>query len=152
MSAIDDSLSLSTENILIFNKKSKTLPVHSLLWTYVDKTTAQPGDVLNISVGSSEKDVTALLLIFSNGKKIKTEYISLNNNILRCRYKVKEEDRGAITFEVAAVKDNVVKIFNETVEIPYNNLKLDVSVETGGDTLVPGQMVLWKIKIHDKLL
>ena len=149
MSAIDDSLSLSTENILIFNKKSKKLPVHSLLWTYVDKTTAQPGDVLNISVGSSEKDVTAMLLIFSNGKKIKTECISLNNNILRCRYKVKEEDRGAITFEVAAVKDNVVKIFNETVEIPYNNLKLDVSVETGGDTLVPGQKVSWNIKVRD---
>ena len=42
-----------------------------------------------------------------------------------------------------------MKIFNETVEIPYNNLKLDVSVETGGDTLVPGQMVSWKIKVRD---
>ncbi|MGN0033224.1 MAG: MG2 domain-containing protein [Candidatus Limimorpha sp.] len=149
LSALDDNLSSVTENILVFNKKSKKLPVNSLLWTYVDKTTAQPGDMLNISVGSSENDVTALLFVFNNGKMIKSEYITLNNNVLHRSYKVKEENRGVISIQLAAVKNNMAEICNETVTIPYDNLKLDISVETESDVLWPDEEVSLKIKIRD---
>ncbi|MCQ2319133.1 MAG: MG2 domain-containing protein [Bacteroidales bacterium] len=149
LKSVDDTLSQFTEEFVLFNPKSKKMPYKSIGWSVIDKTTAQPGDIVNFSFGSSEKDVMAFLIVDNGSKVYQTERILLNNNVKTISFKVNDEDRGRLNFNVAFEKLNEFFDVNYTVDVPYDNLKLNVKLETERDVLSPGGEETWKVKISD---
>ena len=59
--SVDDTLSKFSEQYFVCDIKSKKMPYKSMYWTNIDKTSAQPGETINLYVGSSEKNVSVML-------------------------------------------------------------------------------------------
>ena len=147
--SVDDTLSTFSNQYVICDAKSMKMPYKTMYWTNIDKASAQPGETINYYVGSSEKNVSALVIIKKGIKILKTERILLNNNIVKVSYKVREEDRGRIDFQVAIVKHNTEMRRVDYVVIPYNNLDLDIVLHTERNKMLPGDQDTWSLTVKN---
>ena len=75
--------------------------------------------------------------------------ILLNNNVVKVSYKVREEDRGRIDFQVAMVKYNTEMRHIDYVVIPYNNLDLDIVLHTERNKMLPGEQDTWSVTVKN---
>ncbi len=147
--SVDDTLSAFSKKYVVHDIKSKKMPYKSMLWTNIDKTSVQPGETINYYVGSSEKNVSALVMVKSGKKILKSERVSLNNSIYKFSYKVKEEDRGRMDFQVALVKYNTEMRHIDFVEVPFDNMKLDIVLNTERNKILPGSEETWSVTVKD---
>lgn len=148
LKSVDDSLSVYYDQCVVFDVKSKKMPYKSMYWTSIDKKQALPGEAINYYVGSSE-NVQAMIIVKLSKKIIKTERITLNNSIYRFTYKVREEDRGQLDFQVALEKYNTEMRHIDYVDVPFNNMDLDVTLNTKRTVLAPGEDVTWSVTVKD---
>ena len=149
MRSLDDTLSAFSSEYIIFDIQSKKMPYKSMYWTNIDKTNAQPGETINYYVGSSEKNVSVLVMVKRDRTILKSERITLNNNIYKFSYKVQEEDRGQLDFQVALTKYNTEMRRIDYVNIPYNNWDLDIVMHTERDKILPGGSDTWSVTVKD---
>ena len=147
--AVDDSLSVFSDKYVVFDAKSKKMPYKSMYWTNIDKNRALPGETINYYIGSSEKNVSALVIIKRGQTILKSERILLNNNVVKVSYKVREEDRGLLDFQVALEKYNTEMRNIDYVDVPYNNLELDITLNTMRNKVLPGSEETWSVTIKD---
>lgn len=147
--SVDDTLSACSEEYVVCDFKSKKMPYKAMYWTNIDKTSAQPGETINYYVGSSEKDMSALVMVKRGRTILKMERIKLNNNVYKFSYKVKEEDRGRLDFQVALVRYNTEMRRIDFVEIPYDNMKLDIVLNTERNKVLPGSEETWSVTVKD---
>ncbi|MCR5037245.1 MAG: hypothetical protein K6A73_08000 [Bacteroidales bacterium] len=147
--SLDDTLSAFSTSYVVFDIQSKKTPVKSMCWTNIDKADAQPGETINYYIGSSEKNVSALVMVKRGSKILKTERITLNNNIFKFSYKVKEEDHGRLDFQVALTKFNTEMRHVDYVDIPYNNMDLNIVLHTERDKILPGGSDTWSVTVKD---
>ncbi|MBP5642821.1 MAG: hypothetical protein J6X10_01110 [Bacteroidales bacterium] len=145
----DDTLSAFSSEYVVCDIKAKKMPYKSMYWTNIDKSSAQPGETINYYVGSSEKNISALVMVKSGRKILKQERVTLNNNIYKFSYKVREEDRGRLDFQVALVKYNTEMRHIDFVEVPFNNMKLDIVLNTERDKTLPGSTETWSVTVKD---
>ena len=148
LKAVDDSLSVFYDECVVFDAKSKKMPYKSMYWTSIDKNSALPGETINYYVGSSE-NVQAMIIVKLCKKIIKTERVTLNNNIYKFSYKVREEDRGQLDFQVALEKYNTEMRHIDYVDVPFNNMDLDITLNTKRTVLAPGEDVTWSVTVKD---
>ena len=147
--SVDDTLSSFSDQYVICDVKSKKMPYKSMIWTNIDKKTAQPGETINYYIGSSEKNASAWVIVKKGTKILKSERIILNNNVVKVSYKVREEDRGRIDFQVAMVKYNTEMRDLNYVVIPYNNLDLDIVLHTERNKMLPGEQDTWSVIVKN---
>jgi len=147
--AVDDSLSVFSDKYVVSDSRSKKMPYKSLYWTNIDKTDALPGEIINYYVGSSEKNVSALVVVKRGKTILKSERISLNDNVVKVSYKVREEDRGRLDFQVALEKYNTEMRHIDYIYVPYNNLDLDITLNTMRNKVLPGSEETWSVTIKD---
>ena len=149
LKSVDDSLSVFVNKYVVFEAKSKKMPYKAMCWADIDKTTALPGEMINFYVGSSESNVSALVIVKRGTTIIKSERISLNNNVYRLSYKVREEDRGQLDFQVAMVKYNTENHLVHYVNVPFNNMDLDITLNTKRNMMLPGETGTWSVTVKD---
>ena len=149
LKSLDDTLSVYGDAHLIIDLASKGMPYKTMCWTMLDKNTASPGDVIKYHVGSSEKNTSALVVVKQGDKILKSERVTLNNSVYCFTYKVKEENRGNLSFQVAFVKHNIVKKESSDVAVPYDNLKLDITLHTERSKMLPGETETWSVTVKD---
>lgn len=147
--SLDDTLSAFSTSYVVFDMQSKKTPVKSMCWTNIDKAYAQPGETINYYVGSSEKNVSALVMVKLGRKILESERITLNNNIFKFSYKVKEEDRGRLDLQVALTIYNTENRHIDYVDIPYNNMDLNIVLHTERDKILPGSSDTWSVTVKD---
>ena len=70
---------------------------------------------------------------------------------IKCKfsYKVREEDRGRLDFQVALVKYNTEMRRIDYVEIPYDNMKLEIVLNTERNKVLPGSEETWSVTVKD---
>ena len=149
--SLEDSLSAFSKEFIVFDLQSKKMPYKSICWTNIDKNDAQPGETINYYVGSSENNVSILVMVKRDRTILKSERITLNNNIYKFSYKIREEDRGQLDFQVAMTKYNTEMRHIDYVEIPYDNWDLDISMHTERDKILPGGSDTWSVTVKDYL-
>ena len=147
--AVDDTLSAFSTKYVVYDIKSKKMPYKTMCWTSIDKTSSKPGETINYYVGSAEKNVSALVMVKSGKKILKSERVSLNNSIYKFSYKVKEADRGRLDFQVALVKYNTELRDLTYVDVPFDNMKLDITLNTERDKILPGSEETWSVTVKD---
>ena len=149
LKSLDDTLSVYGDAHLIIDLASKGMPYKTMCWTMLDKNTASPGDVVKYYVGSSEKNTSALIVLKQGDKVLKSERVALNNSVYCFSYKVKEENRGTLSFQVAFVKHNIVTKESSDVAVPYDNLKLGITLHTERSKMLPGERETWSVTVKD---
>ncbi|MCB9360796.1 MAG: hypothetical protein H6587_04100 [Flavobacteriales bacterium] len=131
----------------VFNDKSKVAPVNDYSWFYLAKSSAQPGDTIDVLIASGAENVKVLYETEHQDKLVKKEWISLNKEMKKIRIPIEEKHRGNLSLHFTFVKDNRSYSYNPMIYVDYTNKKLDIEFETFRNKLLPGQQEEWKIKL-----
>ena len=145
----DNEMAKIAKDIIIIDLESDEMPYDTMCISYSDRKSAQPGEDVNFYLGSSAKDVNVYVMI-KHGDKIRYyERKSLSDKVLKFSYKIKEEDRGRISFQAFFVKNNTINIEQQDVFVPYDNLKLDIRLDVERDDLLPASHEKWNLTIKN---
>ena len=144
LSSADNELAKTSVELTIIDYHSSKMPYETMCISYYDKKTAQPGDNVNFYLGSSADDVNVFYMIKYGNEVRYYGRKTISNKVLTVPYKVKEEDRGEISFQAFFVKNNTINIVTHNVAIPYDNLRLDIRLDVERDNLLPGAEERWK--------
>lgn len=149
LKSVDDTLSEYSEKFVFYEPKTKKMPFKSLCWSAIDNETAQPGDEVNLYIGSSADNVMAVVYVTNNESIRYSERIMLNDNVKRISFKVKEEDRGSLVFDAVFVRYNQKQEVSYNVAVPFDNMKLDIELNAERTNLLPGTEETWSVTIRD---
>ncbi len=118
-----------------------------LLWTHINKTTAEVGDTVVLSIGSRFRDVEITYGLDIDRKIHQRRHLTLNNEVQTIAIPVTEAMRGGFVLYLCAALENTIATYHEWVTVPYSNKKLDVRLVTFRNKLEPGQQETWTIQI-----
>ncbi|HLO82696.1 MAG TPA: alpha-2-macroglobulin family protein [Chitinophagaceae bacterium] len=129
---------------------SNTKPFPSYTWKTSERIVAEPGKTVTTSIGTSAEQVYAILQRDKNGNSDDGDYklIRLNNSWYEITVPVTEQDRGGFSIIHSFVKHNRFFQVVQEIDVPWTNKKLDITVETYRDKLLPGSTETWKVKIR----
>lgn len=115
----------------------------------------QPGESAIINIGSSAKNVSALLTVTKNDGSTATKWINLPENVnkfsnavsMDIEMPISEADRGGFSAQICFIKDG--RFFNRQyyIDVPWTNKKLTINLATHRDKLQPGANETWNITI-----
>lgn len=133
----------------VFNQKAKIIPTNATLWVKPLKLYAEPGEEVQILLGTAEEDLTVYYEIEHKNAIVKSEKLVLSKDVRSLKIQVKEEYRGNFTVHFNANKNN--RSFKEyyNITVPYTNKKLDLSFSTFRNKLLPGQEEEWTLNIKN---
>ena len=149
LTSADNELAKTSVELTIIDLKSNKMPYETMCISYYDKKTAQPGENVNFYLGSSADDVNVFYMVKYGNEVRHYGRKTISNKILTIPYKVKEEDRGEISFQAFFVKNNTINIVTHEVAIPYENLRLDIRLDVERDNLLPGAEEKWNLTVKN---
>jgi uncharacterized protein YfaS (alpha-2-macroglobulin family) len=133
----------------IFSPNDKKLALPSIKSFNPLKATAEPGEKVSLSVGSSEK-ITALYEVEHQGKVVEKRWLNLDNDLKIIEIPVKEEYRGNFSVHYTFIKNNRFYYQNHTFIVPRSNKQIDITFETYRNKLMPGQEEEWRLRLKGK--
>ena len=147
--SVDNENVKTSVRLTIIDLESDEMPCDTMCISYCDKESAQPSEDVNFYLGSSAKDVNVYVMI-KHGNEIRYyKRKTISDKVLKFSYKIKEEDRGRISFQAFFVKNNTINIVQQDVLVPYDNLKLDIRLDVERDDLQPGSKEKWSLTIRN---
>ena len=149
LTSLDDPLAKISQQFTVFENDSKKLPVTTMEWAHQDKSTAHPGDEIQLSIGTSAKDVAVWVQLLHGDEVRMDKKINLSNGVQTLSYKVTEGDRGGLNWRYAFVKENTFNIRRMDVSVPFDNYNLNVKLATVRDKLSPGAEETWEVTVND---
>jgi len=141
----------SVQEFVLFSEKDKKTPYNATDFYYVDKTSVQPGQSVNLYVGSAFQNVNLYYDLEAQGKTIKTETIKLSAEIKKITIPIEDSYRGNMSVNLFFVKEGSVFEYKQTLVVDWENKKLDLKFVTYRDKTLPGANETWQLKISDYL-
>ena len=149
LTSLDDPLAKISKQFTVFENDSKTLPFTTMEWVHQDKSTAHPGDDIQLSLGSTAKDVDIWVQLLHGDEIRLDKKITVSNAVQTLSYKVTEQDRGGLAWRYVFVKENTFNTDRLSVSVPFDNYHLDVKLATMRDKLSPGAEETWEVTVRD---
>ena len=149
LTSLDDPLAKVSEQFIVFENDSQKLPFTTMEWVHQDKSTAKPGEVIQLSIGSSAKDVDIWVQLLHGDEIRLDKKINVSNGVQTLSYKVTENDRGGLNWRYAFVKENSFNKDRLDISVPFDNYDLDVKLATMRDKLSPGAEETWEVTVRD---
>ncbi|MDD4149920.1 MAG: alpha-2-macroglobulin family protein, partial [Bacteroidales bacterium] len=140
----------NTNDFVLYDKESTKMPYTATSFFIADNYSAQPGETVNLIVGSSYENVYLLYELEVKGKSYKKEIIKLDAETKKIPIKIEENYRGGISINLMFIKDSRLYSSNQRIEVPWKNKDLDLKFITFRDKTLPGSKEEWKIKITDQ--
>jgi hypothetical protein len=140
---------MTSQQFTVFENDSKKLPFTTMKWDHLDKSTAHPGDEIQLSLGSSAKAVDIWVQLLHGDEVRLDKKITLSDEVQTLSYKVTENDRGGLAWRYAFVKENSLNTSRMSVSVPFDNYNLDVKLATMRDKLSPGAEETWEVTVRD---
>ena len=144
--SLNDTLS-TKKFIQLYSFDSKQLPGKMVNWSQVTKTKAEPGEVVKLIVGSAAKKSKLYYEIVNGNEVVESDWLILNRSQKVLDIPVKEAYRGNFEIRTAMIRYNRIYLESTTIEVPFTNKKLDITLETHRDFLTPGKEEEWRVKI-----
>ena len=149
LTSLDDPLAKVSQKFTIFENDSKELPFTTMKWCHNAKSSAHPGEEIQLSLGSSAKDVDIWVQLLHGDEIRLDKKITVSNNVQTLSYKVTEKDRGGLCWRYAFVKENSFNADYSSISVPFDNYDLDVKLATMRDKLTPGAEETWEVTVRD---
>ncbi len=149
LTSLDDPLAKISQQFTVFESHSKKVPFTTMEWAHQDKSTAHPGEEIQLSLGTSAKDVDVWVQLLHGDEIRLDKKITLSNGVQTLSYKVTEGDRGGLNWRYAFVKENSFNMDRLNVSVPYDNYDLNVKLATMRDKLSPGAEETWEVTVSD---
>lgn len=145
----DNEKAMTSIELTVVDYHSGEMPYETMCISYYDKETVQPGENVKFYLGSSADDVTVFYMVKHGNEVRHYGRKAISDKILTVSYKVKEDDRGMITFQAFFVKHNTLNVVQHNVSVPYDNLKLDIKLDVERDDLLPGSEERWNLTVKN---
>ncbi len=149
LTSLDDPLAKVSEQFIVFENDSQKLPFTTMEWVHQDKSTAKPGEEIQLSIGSAAKDVDVWVQLLHGDEIRLDKKINVSNSVQTLSYKVTENDRGGLNWRYAFVKENSFNKDRLDISVPFDNYDLDVKLATMRDKLSPGAEETWEVTVRD---
>ncbi len=144
---VSDTLIKAEQYVTLYSTTTKKLPVNEIFWSTVTEKTAEPGDVLQLVVGSADKKTKVLYELVNGSEVVVRNWLTVNRGQKIIDIPVKENYRGGFNINLRTVKHNRNFSNSYHIKVPFTNKKLEITLETYRDFLTPGQKEQWKVKI-----
>ena len=132
---------------LLYSSKSKKSVAGKQFWATLSKTTAEPGETVNLTVSSSEKRTRIHYELTVKDTLVESRWIKLNKKQLTIPIAIKESWRGGIKINLFSIKNNRRYALDKNINVPFSNKKLNIQLQTRRNHLTPGNKETWRIKI-----
>lgn len=148
---IDGNDRIPYERLIYLYRTHKKSPVDNEIFNAtLDKSSYQPGETAIINFSSATENSELLVQIEVDKKIIKTEKISLSNNVVQYELPIVEAHRGNIFVHYYFGKFNEAHSDILTINVPFEDKDLEITTSTFRDKLTPGQEEIWELKISGK--
>jgi len=133
----------------LFKANSKNALPGQLFVTSLSTQKAQPGELIHFTVGTDAPDSRILVEIYAGDTIRFSQWLKLDRKQQQISYTVQEADRGKLNFQAVMVRYGRVFTENHTVEVPFDNRKLEIELLTLRDQLSPGGKESWELIIRN---
>ncbi|MEE9450094.1 MAG: MG2 domain-containing protein, partial [Ignavibacteriaceae bacterium] len=131
----------------LFDPESDKTPLREPSWIYLIEKSYAPGETAILYIGSAEEDVKALYELEYDGKIIKKEWITLDDEQVEIEIPIKEDYRGNVVVRVTLTVNNENHTLTKVITVPWTNKHLNITFETFRNKILPGTEEEWKLKI-----
>lgn len=129
------------------DSKSKVLPLPAALTLSVDKSTAEPGETVKCTIGTSENTLSAIFQAEREGEILQRQFLTLKKGKITIDIPVTEALRGGFSVAIMAVSHEEMLVETQEVAVPWSNKELKLEWMTFRNKLLPGAKEEWKVKI-----
>ncbi|MDY0077664.1 MAG: alpha-2-macroglobulin family protein [Bacteroidales bacterium] len=147
----EDNFGADVENsqqFTLFNPEAKNAVPDQLFIASLSADTAQPGEEIQFVLSTDAPDSRVLVEIWSGDTLRFSDWIKADRKMIQLPYKVRESDRGKLSFQAVMLRFNEVFTINEGVSVPFDNRKLDIELLSLRDQLQPGANESWELIIR----
>ena len=140
----------------LVDASAKVLPYFTTAWFHTLNDKYEPGETLELMVGSSYAFVDFKIEVEVKDKGSRTNKIIYTKNVSctgtqqKVSIPVTEEWRGNAQVHITAVRNNELFNWSKTISVPYTNKQLDVTLETFRKEMAPDDAEEWTVSIKDK--
>lgn len=116
---------------------------------HVSNTSAQVGESVNLTIGSGYKNAAFELVILHKNGEERSRY-KIDNELEQIPIKIKKEYEGNIGIAVYMIRNG--RTFNsfQSIQVPFENRKLSLELESMRKVLRPGADEKWTVSIKDE--
>jgi len=134
------------EFLNITSKKEIAIPT-DYIWHSKLKPKYQPGEKLKINFNFPFEEFNVYYRINQGDKVVLTDNLSKRNRSIE--YTIQESDRGNLNLEIMYIMHNRIYSKRLNINVPWDNKKLKINIESFRDKLEPGSEESWTIKLED---
>ena len=127
----------------------KPWPKNTLLGYEISKSSMQPGETVELTIGSFEKNTWVLYNLIQDEKILDSRWIRLKKYRETIEIPILESYRGNVYVKLIANGYNDVSQKDILIEVPRTDKKLSFSWEQMRSKLIPGEEVKWTLRIHN---
>ncbi len=131
----------------LLSARSSRLPSKTVFWHHLSSTKAEPGDVLKLDIGSASGSMRMFYEIQNGREIVHRQWITTGKKLTKLEIPVSEPFRGNFVVRLMSIEANRLYSWTQTVQVPFTNKKLSVSLQTSRNYLKPGEKEHWAIKI-----
>lgn len=140
----------------LVDASDKVPPFSTTAWFHTLKDRHEPGETLELLIGSSYALVEFKVEVevkdkgFQTNKIIYTKEVTCKGTQQKLTIPVTEEWRGNAQIHITAVRNNELLTWSKTISVPYTNKQLDMKLETFRKEMAPDDAEEWTVSIKGK--
>ncbi len=144
-----DGADTLTAYCTVTSDKARKVQSQKLLWTEVDRTTAEVGGNVQLRMGSRFKDVEVYYMVRIGDNERDFRRIRLSDELKTVNIPVDSAMLGGFNIELFAVREGQLCRGQFSVSVPYSHKRLRMDITTFRDKLQPGEQEQWTLKVTD---
>jgi len=144
---LSDTIIKTERYFTLYSTETKKIPKKEIFWSTITNKTAEPGDIVQIVVGSANKKAKILYELVNGNEVVESYWLTISQRQKVIDIPVSENFRGGFKVNLRSVMYNRLFTNDFNIKVPFTNKKLEIALETYRDFLTPGQKEEWKIKI-----
>ncbi len=138
------------EYVRIYSSLSKKMPWVQDAFFNSDRITAEVGDDLQISFGSSFKNLHYYYQLYQGENLITSSWEKLSNSVKQFQIPIIEDYRGGLSLQIIFVRNNKFYNFQQNISVPYKNKELDMQLVTMRNPMQAGAKEKWTLWIKNQ--
>jgi hypothetical protein len=136
-----------TARFLLSRSSDAELPVAVPLWVEPERTTAQPGETVNLLIGTGFQDAVVWLELEQDNKMLEKREIRLDRSKGVFPIEVTPDMLGGFAWRVLLLRNGRLHEKSGIVSVPFLDKILKVELATFRDKLLPGEEETWTLQI-----
>jgi uncharacterized protein YfaS (alpha-2-macroglobulin family) len=139
----------SSNSFVLINPKSKKNQHSAVFWAMTDKTSAQKGDKVNVTIGSSFSNLMAHVEVIDKNGVVSSKWVSVKQRKM-LSIPVPANAKDNFTINITANYNNQFFQQSFQINLPDPKANLLVKLQTKRDYLQPGAKETWSVTVTDE--